>query len=85
MYAESLKEGYMFELSSLTSSEKKIINRAMDDMYYVENSNNEAFKSLIEKLHRHRAIKRGDEYSGDWLVRYKQEIYWIQATYGQLQ
>lgn len=83
-YAEHLKDKYLFRLSGLSSAEQELMSKAMGDSYYLEDGETETYKSLVTKLRRHEAVEGGDEYSGDWLVRYNGNVYWVQATYEQL-
>lgn len=84
VYADHLKDKYLFRLSGLSSAEEELMSKAMGDSYYLEDGATEAYKSLLKKLRRHEAVEGGDEYSGDWLVRYKGNVYWVEATYEQI-
>ncbi|MDY6779012.1 MAG: hypothetical protein SV760_00370, partial [Halobacteria archaeon] len=82
-YARSLRQRYMFRLADLSEDERSVLREAIDGGYYAENTDDRAFGSLIKKLRRHESITGNDDTSGEWLVRYGGDTYWVEASYGR--
>lgn len=80
-YASQLREEYLFALSGLSERERAVVEEAVDDTYYAEDTDDEAFRSVLETFQRHEAIRQG-EYRGTWLVRYDGEVYLAELSYG---
>ena len=59
----------MFTLSGLTEGERAVVEEAVNDTYYAEDTDDEAFRSVMETFRRHEAVQE-TEYEGLWLVRY---------------
>jgi len=74
-FADGLRERYRFTLRNLTDDERAVVEDAIDGGYYAEDTDDDAFRSLRERFRRHDPV-RGDEYGGDWLVRYRGDAYW---------
>lgn len=79
-YARDLKEEYLFTLEGLTDVEREVVEAAIEDDYYAENDDDEAFRSVLERFRRHDAVE-SEEAHGEWLVRYDGEVYWAQLDY----
>ncbi|WP_436924021.1 hypothetical protein [Halosimplex amylolyticum] len=80
-YAESLRDRYEFELSGLSGGEREIVNKSIDDSYWVEDSDNEAFDSLVDRFRAHEPVEE-TEYDGSYVVRYDGRLYWAEVDYG---
>lgn len=80
-YATQLREAHLFELANLSVDERQVVEKAIEDTYYAEDTGDEAFRSVLSRFHRHEAIQ-ADEYEGTWLVRYRGEIYLAELGYG---
>lgn len=80
-YASQLREEYLFALSGLSDKERQVVEEAIDDTYYAEDTDDEAFRSVLETFRRHEPV-RESEYDGMWLVRYDGEVYLADLSYG---
>ncbi|WP_415382426.1 hypothetical protein [Halosimplex sp. TS25] len=80
-YAASLRERYEFELSGLSDGERKIVDGAVNGTYWVEDSDNEAFDSLVDRFRAHEPVEETD-YDGSYVVRYDGDLYWAEVDYG---
>jgi predicted DNA binding protein len=74
-----LKEEYMFELSGLSDEERAIVEKAIEEGYY-ENSSEEAFESLVNRFQEHDAVEPEEE-GGYWIVEYEGTTYWTDLRY----
>lgn len=73
-FSDVLREEYLFAIDGLSDSEREIVEAAIDDTHYVEDSDDEAFESVLETFHAHEPIE-SSEYRGTWLVEYEGEVY----------
>lgn len=80
-YASHLRSEYAFELSGLSVDERKVVETAIDDTYYAESPDDEAFRSVLVTFRQHEAIHAND-YLGQWLVRYKGGMYVADLSWG---
>lgn len=80
-FAATLTERYAFTLSGLSDGEESIVESALGDSYYAEDTDDEGFATLVERFRRHEAIEN-DGGSGNWLVRYDGQLYWVDLYYG---
>lgn len=79
-YAADLTDEYRFTLSGLSEEERAVVDAAVEDGYYADGTDDEAFRSVLETFRRHKAVHREETY-GEWLVRYDGEVYWAQLEY----
>jgi len=80
-YGQQLREDYEFELSDLSDAEREVIDGALNDTNYIEDSDNEGFASLVERF-RARDPVEGTDYRGSYVVRYDGQLYWAEMDYG---
>ncbi|WP_459191314.1 hypothetical protein [Halosimplex sp. J119] len=80
-YAASLRERYEFELTNLSQDERDIVDESIDDTYWVEDGDNEAFDSLVDRFRDHEAVEETD-HDGSYVVRYDGDLYWTEVDYG---
>lgn len=81
-FAAQLKRQHTFTLSGVTESERNVLDAAISDSYYADDTDDDAFASLVERFRRHEPVT-GDEYGGSWIVRYDGQLYWAEMDYGQ--
>lgn len=81
-FAAQLKRQYAFTLSGVNESERNVLDEAISDGYYADDTDDDAFASLVERFRRHEPVT-GDEYGGSWIVRYDGQLYWAEMDYGQ--
>lgn len=81
-YAADLRERYLFTLSGLSDAEREVVDVAIDEGYYADSTDDDAFRSVAERLRSHDAVS-SDEYEGDYLVRYEGTVYWTHLYLGQ--
>jgi len=79
-YARQLREDHLFTLSNLTADERAIVDEAINDTYYADSTDDQAFESVTGTFRQHGAIRK-DEYRGTWLVRYDGEVYLAELSY----
>ena len=79
-YAEHLRSEYRFELSGLSDAERAVVTAAINETYYAETDDDEAFASVLNRFQRHEAV-HSNEYRGVWLVRYRGESYVAELSY----
>lgn len=79
-YADELRSKYLFTLSGLSKSEQNIVEKAINDTYYADSTEDDAFRSVLETFQNHRAIQK-TEYRGKWLVRYEGRVYVAELSY----
>jgi len=79
-YASQLRSEYLFTLSGLTEGERAVVEEAINDTYYAEDTDDEAFRSVMETFRRHEAVQE-TEYEGLWLVRYDGDVYLADLSY----
>ena len=80
-YATTLREDYEFELSGLSDSERDVVDDALNGTKYIDDSDNSGFDSLVDRFRQHQPVV-GDDDSGNYLVRYDGERYWVEVNYG---
>lgn len=81
-YARGLKEEYLFPLADLNDTERDIVSEATNGSYYAKDTDDSAFRSVLERFRAHDAVQRG-EMHGSWVVRYDGRVYWADLHYGQ--
>jgi hypothetical protein len=79
-YAGQLRSTYLFTLSGLSDAERTVVEEAINDTYYADSSDDEAFRAVLETFWRHEAIQR-NEYRGTWLVYYDGKTYLAKLSY----
>lgn len=79
-FVADLKEEHLFALSGLSESERSVVEAAIEDGYYAEDDDDEAFRSLLSRFRQHEPVV-GEEAHGEWLVRYEGEVYWANVWY----
>lgn len=79
-YVRQLRETYLFTLSGLSDAEREVVAAAVEDDYYADGTDDEAFASVLERFRRHDAVE-ADDYRGTWLVRYEGEVYLAGLSY----
>jgi hypothetical protein len=80
-YAADLRDRYEWELSGLNESERDIVESALNDTHYVEESDDAAFASLVDRFRAHESVEAVD-YRGSYVVRYDGQLYWAEMDYG---
>jgi hypothetical protein len=80
-YARQLREDYAFELSGLSDAEREVVDGALNDTNYIEESDNEGFDSLVDRFRAHEAVVE-TEYDGHYVVRYDGKLHWVEMDYG---
>lgn len=81
-YASQVREEYLLTLSDLSDDEQDILEEAIDETYYADSEDDDAFRSLAETITGHEAID-ANEFRGTWLVRYDGETYLVDLSYEQ--
>jgi hypothetical protein len=81
-YAQQLRDQYLFTLNGLTPAEREVIDAAVNDRYYAENSGDDGFQAVVDRFRDRPAVQRGAS-AGDWLVRYDGTIYWADLMFPQ--
>lgn len=79
-YASQLRAEHLFTLSELSDQERTVVEEAIEGGYYAEDTDDEAFESVLERFRRHEAIQ-ATEYEGTWLVRYEGDVYLADLYY----
>ncbi|QLG29179.1 hypothetical protein HUG10_17310 [Halorarum halophilum] len=79
-YAADLRESKLFTLSGLSDAEREVVTGAVEETYYAESTDDEAFRSVLGRFWSQEAV-RSDEYSGSWVVRYEGTVYWADVHY----
>jgi hypothetical protein len=80
VYANELREEYLFTLSGLSEGERTVVEAAINDTYYAESTDDAQFRSVLETVRQHDAVQR-NEYRGRWLVRYEGVVYVASLSY----
>jgi hypothetical protein len=80
-YADSLRERHEFELSGLSDGERDLVNDSLNDTYWVEDSDNQAFDALVDRFRAQDPVEETG-YGGSYVVRYDGELYWAEIDYG---
>lgn len=81
-YAADLRESELFNISGLSDAEREVVTEAVEETYYSESTDDEAFRSVLGRFWSHEAV-RSDEYSGSWVVRYEGTVYWADVHYDE--
>lgn len=81
-YASSLRRNYTVDLSDAEGAERSVLESAAGDSYYAEDTDDQAFANVIDRLRREPAIRREDA-SGTWLVRFDGAVYLTEANFHQ--
>lgn len=80
-YGQQLREEHEFELSDLSDAEREVVDNAINDTNYIEDSDNEGFDSLVDRFRAHDPVAETD-YDGQYVVRYDGQLYWAEMNYG---
>jgi hypothetical protein len=80
-YADHLRTEHQFTLSGLPTDEREVLTEARNGTYHADGEDDAAFRAVVERFRSHEAVK-GDEYGGDWLVRWQGETYWVDLRFG---
>lgn len=80
-YAADLRDRYEWELSGLNESERGLVEESLNDTHYVEESDDAAFDSLVDRFRAHEAVEETD-YRGSYVVRYDGRLYWAAIDFG---
>jgi hypothetical protein len=83
-YAAQLREAYAFTLDTATldGDALDVVESSIDETYYADSTDDDAFRSVQAAFREHQAIEN-DDVSGLWLVRYDGELYAADLRYGQ--
>lgn len=79
-YADDLRERYLFTLSGLSDAEREIVEEALNETYWAESDDDEAFASLLDRFQAHEPMAEDDR-RGTWLVRYDGAVYVADVGY----
>lgn len=79
-YAQQLRTSYVFTLQGLSGDERAVVTEAINDTYYAEDDDDEAFQAVLERFDEEEAIQQ-NEYRGVWLVRFEGEVYVAELSY----
>ena len=80
-YAQQLRNEHLFRLSGVSETERSVVNDAIDGVYYAEGTDDEAFRSVMDRFSAESAIE-ADDSDGTWLVRYDGQVYVAELSYG---
>ena len=80
-YAQQLRDEHLFRLSGLSEGERSVMNKAINGVYYAEDTDDESFRSIMDQFSAESAIE-ADSYDGTWLVRYDGKVYTADLSYG---
>jgi len=80
-YARQLRDDHLFRLSDLTDAERSVIETAIEEGYYAEDTDDDAFRALIDRFRRQERVT-GERAHGEWIVRYNGSVYWVDLQYG---
>jgi len=80
-YASMVREQYEFELSGLSEAERNVLEDAVGDTNYIDESDNDGFDALVDRFRTHRAFEE-DGNVGEYVVRYDGQVYWTEVNYG---
>lgn len=76
-FADQVRDRYQFVLSGLSDAERAVVEEAIDDAYF---SDDEAFRSVVDRLRSHDGIDVSDSY-GSWLLAYEGVEYLVYAEW----
>lgn len=79
--ADQVRDRYEFSFSDLSRGERSILNDARGEYYYAETTDDEDFDALVDSFMEHEAVRQGSA-SGEWLLRYDGETYWVDLHFG---
>lgn len=79
-YARQLRSESLFTLSDLSDAERAVVTEAVNETYYAEDNDDEAFGAVLERFGQNEAIDK-NEYRGIWLVRYDGAVYLAELSY----
>ncbi|MFB6152363.1 MAG: hypothetical protein ABEJ40_11220 [Haloarculaceae archaeon] len=80
-YAAQLRERYAFDLSKLSDAETSVVEAALNDTYRPDSTDDEGFAALVERFRAREAVA-GDGSGGEWLARYRGQLYWVEMDFG---
>ncbi|GGM59537.1 hypothetical protein GCM10009017_07070 [Halarchaeum rubridurum] len=80
-YARDLKAEHLFTLTGLDDTERDVVSEATNGSYYAEDTDDDAYRAVLERFRAHDAVQRGETH-GSWLVRYDGAVYWADLHYG---
>jgi len=80
-YGQQLRDDYEFELSGLSDAERSVVDAALNDTNYIEDSDNQGFASLVDRFRAQDPVVETDYY-GNYVVRYDGGLYWAEMDYG---
>jgi len=81
-YADELKRTHAFDLEGLPDEERSVIEAALGDSYYAEDTDDAGFAAVVERFRGQEAIE-ADEHDGTWLARYDGQLYWVELRYSR--
>lgn len=70
-FADQVRDRYLFTLSSLSASEREVVEEAIEGGYYEDT---DPFRTVVERIRGHEGIEVTDSY-GTWLVAYDESEY----------
>jgi hypothetical protein len=82
-FADRVTERYAFRLQGLNESERMVVTEAINGSYAATGENESAFRAVATRFESHRAVER-DAIHGEWVVRYRDTIYWATLRFGSL-
>jgi hypothetical protein len=68
-------------VDSPAPDDREVVREAIDDVYYAEDTDNEAFRSIMDQFSAESATE-ADSRDGTWLVRYDAKMYVAELSYG---
>lgn len=80
-YATALRDSYEFELSNLSDAERDVLENALNGTNYIDDSDNDGFDSLVDRFSGQQPVTE-DDHSGHYVVRYEEQLYWVELQYG---
>jgi hypothetical protein len=80
-FADIVRSRYLFTLSGLSEAEREVVQTAIEDGYFEEET--DAFRSVIARFLAHRALneRSADDGYGTWIVAYDGTEYVTYAEY----
>lgn len=80
-YARQLRDDHLFRLSGLTEAERSVVETAIEEGYYAEDTDDESFRAVLDRFRRQERVT-GERAYGEWIVRYNGSVYWVDLQYG---
>jgi len=75
-YAETLETRYRFTLDNLSSDERDVVEKAIDEgAYYASSTDDEAFEGLARTVFEHDPLATNDITGGHWIATYEGATY----------